>query len=102
MAEIKWAYDENTGSFSALPASSWLSVAIGWKLMMHCVRHFAGDGVPESIPNYNHIEYLTHRDNYHRIIFKILKNMPLTKEESDQYYAAIHPSWSKPGETWSY
>jgi hypothetical protein len=104
MSEIKWAYDEQTGTFSALPASIFLLPAI---LLAACLP-FAEKAYnkykyrPESLPD--NFDKKLH-DRY-AVRYKQLKakqrQTELTLNERLELHSLTKPPWSKPGEYWHY
>lgn len=104
MGEIKWAYDERTGSFSALPASPFLLVALCFLPILALLNkgYEKYNRRPRPLPpNFDKEMY----DRY-AIRYKELKakqaTSELTLDEKLELQNIIKPPWSGPGEYWQY
>lgn len=104
MSEIKWAYDENTGSFSALPASNFLLIAIGLTGLLPLFervwwRRFTK---PQPCPNIDLDLWNKYKTRYKILLNKRTNGEELTLLELLEYERIIHPPWGEPSETWTY
>lgn len=105
MSEIKWAYDSQTGSFSALPASPWLLPTLGLLCLAPLVAKIVEEAekAPEPLPaDFDPALFAEYRATYRDLMGKKTAGLQLTSEESLRLQIIEHPPWAKPGETWSY
>lgn len=105
MSEIKWAYDAQTGSFSALPASPWLLPALGLLFLAPLIERIATkiERRPRPLPaNFDPVLHEKNRQIYHKIMHKKKLGIQLSVEESLTLISIRYPPWAEPGETWSY
>lgn len=99
MSEIKWAYDERTGSFSALPASPFLLVALSIIAFLPFIekayyRHKHGPKEPDAtFDNTLHEQY---RKRWKELQAKKAAGQTLSWQESAEIMQMMHPPWSKP------
>jgi hypothetical protein len=105
MSEIKWAYDENTGSFSALPASPFLLVALGAVALLPLAEKAYNKAKygPSPLPsNFDWQLYHQYKERY-----KILKTKKQSGEQLDfteiaEWQKLSRPPWAESGEIWAY
>lgn len=104
MSNIWWAYDESSGSFSALPASPALLPALG--VFFLAAVFSAGKEKPrviETYPDGNPYmgEHLANKPRYDELI-NIMGYRELTDKEQSELHRLKHPRWAKDGEVWCY
>jgi hypothetical protein len=103
MTNILWAYDESSGSFSALPASPWLLPAIGllaFAALCKKIKPPSAVVVDTGRP----IDYQTMACNSSRY-YQLLERQSigdLSESEQVEMINLAHPPWARPGETWTY
>lgn len=105
MSEIKWAYDSQTGSFSALPASPWLLPALGLICLAPIAEKMLEEAAknPEPVPNtFDPVAYQQNKQEYHALINKQVSSVGLTLDEEMRLNSIMRPPWAKPGELWTY
>jgi len=103
MSEIKWAYDESNGTFSALPASPLLLpsilflalVAPLFRAKYEAEKSYAS---PRPIDLKLHEQY---RQEYLSLMNK-RETQELTLQERVRLQDLQNPPWKLPGETWHY
>ncbi|MGA1073398.1 MAG: hypothetical protein ACO3S3_12115 [Pseudohongiellaceae bacterium] len=104
MANIWWAYDENNGSFSALPASPVLLPAIGLFLLLAAFDKMNSGpkviGKTDALTKYPEL-FEANKTRFHELLV-IMKRRPLTSDETAELYKIQHPPWADPGEVWTY
>lgn len=105
MPEIKWAYDENTGTFSALPASSFLLPALGLLCLAPLIER-ALDKInenPRPLPNgFNYDLFCRYQQRYKELAKKRAIQGELTDQEYIEWHQLMRPPWAEPGELWTY
>lgn len=104
MSEIKWAYDQQTGSFSALPASAFLLPAIILASLLPFIEkcYSKQKFKPRPLPvNFDKELYQKFATRYKELKLKQSKTA-LTIREELELYRLTKPPWSKPGEYWHY
>lgn len=107
MANIWWAYDEDNGSFSALPASPLLLPAIGAFFLLAVFDKMAEDNRSKKIlkpaceMNIDRTLYDSNKKRYHELL-AVIRKRPLNEDEESEMYRLAHPPWSDPGEVWTY
>ena len=108
MSEIKWAYDENTGSFSALPASKFLLLALLSLGILPFIERLYWHQITKPKPCHGVDPKLY--EEYARD-YKILapkfynhdgKQPKMTLEELLRWERILYPPWCKAGEKWTY
>lgn len=105
MSEIKWSYDSQTGSFSALPASPWLLPALGLICLAPLLAKIVEETEKAPKPlsaNFDPILFEQYRAIYQDLMGKKLAGVQLTSEESLRLQTISNPPWARPGEVWSY
>lgn len=105
MSEIKWAYDSETGSFSALPASPWLLPALGLLCLAPIAQKIAEEAQKDVQPTGNSFDpvlYLEYKQTYHDLVRKQFSADGLTMQEEMQMISVMNPPWAEPGEVWTY
>lgn len=105
MSEIKWSYDAQTGSFSALPASPWLLPALGLVCLAPIAEKILEEAAkkPEPVPNvFDPILYQKNKQLYHELINKQASPVGLTQDEEMQLLSIMRPPWATGGELWTY
>lgn len=107
MANIWWAYDEDNGSFSALPASPLLLPALGLFFLLAAFDKMSnGENAGKVIGNTDRV--LEHgplfEQNKVRFgeLIAIMRRRELNEDETAELYKIQHPPWGKPGEVWTY
>lgn len=107
MANIWWAYDEDNGSFSALPASPLLLPALGLFFLM-AVFDKMGNGENAGKVTGNTDRVLEYgplfEENKARFkeLIAIIRQRELNEDETAELYKIQHPPWAEPGEVWTY
>lgn len=107
MVNIWWAYDENNGSFSALPASPLLLPALGLFFLMAVFDKMSSEnnggkviGRADKVLNYGPLF------EQNKVRFKqlcdIIRKRELSEDERSELYQLQHPPWAEPGEIWTY
>ncbi|MFZ9365816.1 MAG: hypothetical protein ACO253_07995 [Burkholderiaceae bacterium] len=105
MSEIKWAYDTETGSFSALPASPWLLPALGLFLLAPIAQKIAEEAAKDPRPlgdKFDPGAYMQNKLNYHHLTRKKASPEGLTLQEELELISIMNPPWAEPGELWTY
>lgn len=105
MSEIKWAYDSQTGGFSALPASPWLLPALGLLCLAPIAQKLVEEGLKDPQPAGNDFDpalYLEYKQTYHDLVQKQFSPDGLTMQEELQMLSIMNPPWAEPGERWTY
>jgi hypothetical protein len=107
MLNIWWAYDESSGSFSALPASPLLLPCIGLFFLFAVLdKSQNGSKAGRILESADRAKadmtaFEINRTRYKRLL-AILAERPLTEQEDSELYQLEHPKWGKPGEDWTY
>jgi hypothetical protein len=105
MSEIKWSYDAETGSFSALPASPWLLPALGLLCLAPIAQKIAEEAAKDPKPvnaKFDPIVYLENKQLYHELVNKQASPVGLTQHEEMQLLSIMRPPWATGGELWTY
>lgn len=104
MSEIKWAYDESTGSFSALPASNFLLAAIGFICLLPLIEQGYWHHItrPKPCPNIDKELWAHYAERYKHLFHKMSNDIELTLPEKLEWAKITRPPWAKPGENWTY
>jgi hypothetical protein len=105
MSEIKWSYDAQTGSFSALPASPWLLPALGLICLAPIAEKMLEEAAkkPEPISDaFDPVAYQKNKQLYHELIHKQASSVGLTQHEEMQLLNVMRPPWATGGELWTY
>ena len=104
MSEIKWAYNEGTGSFSALPASNFLLLAIGFICLLPLLEkgYWEHKRKPKPCPNIDANLHKVYAERYKELLPKYIAGDSFTVEEYLDWKNIQHPPWAEPGETWAY
>lgn len=105
MSEIKWAYDSETGGFSALPASPWLLPALGLLCLAPIAQRIVEEGQKDPKPagkDFDPVLYLEYKLTYRSLVQKQFSCQGLTTEEEMQMISIMNPPWAEPGEVWTY
>lgn len=103
MSEIKWAYDESTGSFSALPASPFLLPALGFLCLLPLLEKLIEEGQKNPRPcNIDLRTYNEYKWSYLELNRKKIYGGGLTDQEHLELEALMRPPWAEPGELWTY
>jgi hypothetical protein len=104
MSEIKWAYNEQTGSFSALPASAFLLPVLVFIGLLPFIEKLYNKQKfrPQPLP----LDFDKDLHQKFSIRYKELKSKQLeaglTINEQLELQRLTKPPWSKPGEYWHY
>lgn len=105
MSEIKWAYDETTGSFSALPASPFLLLA----LISLPFLWLIGKGInkykfrPQPLPpNFDPKLYEQYRLIYKRLKAKRDSGQKFDYVDGIQWSQVRYPPWRTDSDPWVY
>ncbi len=108
MSEIKWAYDKETGSFSALPASNFLLLALAGLGLLPFIEkvYWYRLRKPQPCPDVNLELYEEYAKDYKRLAPKFYnfdgKQPEMTLDELLRWERILYPPWCKPGEKWIY
>ena len=104
MANLWWAYDENNGNFSALPASPVLLPAIGLFFLLAVFDKMNSGpkviGKTDAISKHGEL-FEANKTRFYELI-AIMRRRPLTDDERTELYKIQHPPWADPGEVWTY
>jgi hypothetical protein len=105
MSNIWWAYDEENGSFSALPASPMLLPALGLFFLAAVFSRAQKSSGPTKLAcEMQNVDHgLIHRNaaRFHELL-AIMKTRNLNDSEESELYRIQHPPWAEPGEVWTY
>ena len=107
MANIWWAYDEDNGSFSALPASPLLLPALGLFFLMAVFDKMSnGENAGKVTGSANRVlEYgplfEQNKARFNQLL-AIMRRRELNEDETAELYKIQHPPWAEPGEVWTY
>lgn len=104
MTNIFYAYDSQTGSFSALPASPWLLPAMGAFALLAAYQkcRLSKPSIIGTAPSINPIIRDIYSKRYSELIEKKHWGGGLTFRESIELKDIQHPPWADPGEVWTY
>lgn len=104
MTNIFYAYDSQTGSFSALPASPWLLPAMGAFALLAAYQKckLSKACVIGEAPEINPIIRDIYTKRYKELIHKKHWGGGLEFNESIELQKIQHPPWAEPGEIWTY
>jgi hypothetical protein len=105
MSEIKWAYDSNTGSFSALPASPFLLVALGALALLPLLEkaYMIQKNKPVPMPaDFDWKLHSEYKERYKYLQAKKESGQQLDFAEMIELNNIKHPPWAKGGELWTY
>jgi hypothetical protein len=107
MANIWWAYDEDNGSFSALPASPLLLPALGLFFLLAAFDKMRSKdnggkmtGRADKVLNYGPL-FEQNKARFNELL-AIMRRRQLNEDESAELYQIQHPPWAEPGEIWTY
>jgi len=107
MANIWWAYDEDNGSFSALPASPLLLPAIGLFFLLAVFdKMSSGENAGKVTGSANRVlEYgplfEQNKARFNQLL-TIMRRRELNEDEKSELHRIQHPPWAGPGELWTY
>lgn len=103
MSQIKWAYDESTGGFSALPASPFLLPVLGLVCLAPLLDKLLEAGQRNPQPcDANPGMYERYKQEYHRLAAKQLSANGLEDGDLSKMHRLMFPPWATPGEVWTY
>lgn len=108
MSEIKWAYDKETNSFSALPASNFLLLALGLLGILPFIERLYWHQItkPRPCPDVDLKLYEEYAKDFKKLAPKFYnsdgKQPKMTLDELIRWERIIYPPWCKPGEVWHY
>jgi hypothetical protein len=99
MSEIKWAYDSKTGSFSALPASPFLLLAIGAIVLLPLLEEAYYKNKFKPVPHASNFDPILHeqyRRRWKQLNDKKAAGAQLTWEEIAEISQMQNPPWRQP------
>lgn len=105
MSQIKWAYDENSGSFSALPASPFLLLALGAVALLPLLEEaynkqkFKPQPLP---PDFDWNLYNEYKQKYHELKAKKISGQEFNYADTISWQRVIYPPWHNEPGRWSY
>lgn len=105
MSQIKWAYDESTGSFSALPASPWLLPVLGLMCLAPLIEYIweKADNAPKPLPaDFDYKLHAKYKDIYLELKHKEKQQGYLDSWDRNRLVEVQNPPWALPGEIWTY
>ena len=107
MANIWWAYDEDNGSFSALPASPLLLPAIGLFFLLAMFDKMSNGenagkvtGSASRVLEYGPL-FEQNKARFNQLL-AIMRRRELSEDERSELHRIQHPPWAEPGELWTY
>jgi hypothetical protein len=104
MTNIFYAYDSQTGSFSALPASPWLLPAMGAFALLAAYQKYklSRPSIIGEAPEISPVIRDIYGKRYRELIHKKHWQGGLDFRESIELQNIQNPPWAEPGEVWTY